>query len=133
MGLEADPNRRTITLFANPTESSPWIRPGVSAFMEIAIDSTSGFVLAIPRSAVVKDGITHVFFKRDPRDPNKAIRVEADLGVQDGRWIEVKSEIGPSDEVVMNGAYELKLATTRSGTTQKGGHFHADGTFHGDH
>ncbi|MEE2753966.1 MAG: hypothetical protein VX910_08295 [Candidatus Latescibacterota bacterium] len=133
VGLEADPDRRTITLFANPTESSPWIRPGVSAFMEIAIDSSSGFVLAIPRSAVVKDGITHIFFKRDPRDPNKAIRVEADLGVQDGRWIEVKSEIGPSDEVIMNGAYELKLATTGSGTTQKGGHFHTDGTFHGDH
>ena len=133
IGLEADPKRRTVTLFANPKEPKSWIRSGVSGFMEVASGSTSSVVLAIPRSAVVKDGITHVFFKRDSRAPDKAIRVEADLGVDDGRWIEVKSDIGPNDEVVLNGVYELKLATSGSGTTQKGGHFHADGTFHGKH
>lgn len=133
IGLEADPNRRTVTLFATPKDLRPWVRPGVSGFMEVAVESTGGFVLAIPRSAVVQDGITHVFFKRDPLDPNKAIRVEADLGVDDGRWIEIKSDLGPNDEVVFHGAYELKLATTGSGTAQKGGHFHADGTFHGEH
>lgn len=130
VGLEADPNHRTVTLFAKPKELRPWIRPGVSAFLEVAAESTEGVVLAIPRSAVVKDGITHVFFKRDPANANKAIRVEADLGVDDGRWIEVKSEVGPNDEVVLDGAYELKLATAQSGTAQKGGHFHADGTYH---
>lgn len=133
VGLEADPTKRTITLLATPNRIQPWIRPGVSAFMEVVTDSTSSPVLAIPRSAVVKDGINHVFFKRDPRNANKAIRIEADLGVNDGRWIEVKSDIGPNDEVVLDGAYELKLATSESGTSQKGGHFHADGTYHGDH
>lgn len=133
IGLSADPNQRTVTLFATPTEQQAWTRPGVSAFMEIAAESTGGGVLAIPRSAVVKDGITHVFFRRDPGDPNKAIRIEADLGVDDGRWIEIKSGLGPNDEVVLNGAYELKLATAMSGSTQKGGHFHADGSFHGEH
>jgi hypothetical protein len=34
------------------------------------------------------------------------------------------------DEVVLNGVYELKLAT--SSTAQKGGHFHPDGTFHAE-
>ncbi len=58
--------------------------------------------------------------------------VEADLGVNDGRWIEIRSELGPNDEVVLNGAYELKLASSQSGTSQKGGHFHADGSFHGE-
>lgn len=132
VGLSADPSARTMTLFAHPVEIRPWIRPGVSAFLEVAEESTGGIVLAIPRSAVVKDGITHVFFKRDPADANKAIRVEADLGVDDGRWIEVKSEVGPNDEVVLDGAYELKLATAQSGTAQKGGHFHADGTYHAE-
>jgi hypothetical protein len=79
----------------------------------------------------VKDGLTHVFFKRDPLDANKAIRVEADLGVDDGRWIGIKSELGPNDEVVLNGVYELRLASSQSGTSQKGGHFHADGSYHG--
>lgn len=133
VGLAADPDDRTITLFAQPSEIRPWIRPGVSAFLEVASKSTGGIVLAIPRSAVVKDGITHVFFKRDPNDANKAIRVEADLGVDDGRWVEVRSEVGPNDSVVLDGAYELKLATSQSGASQKGGHFHADGTFHEDH
>jgi multidrug efflux pump subunit AcrA (membrane-fusion protein) len=133
IGLDADPNQRTIPLYANPQESRPWSRPGVSAFLEVVTASTGGPVLAIPRSAVVKDGITHVFFKRDPLNPNKAIRVEADLGLDDGRWVEVKSDLGPNDEVVLQGAYELKLASAQSGTSQKGGHFHADGTYHGKH
>ena len=133
LGLDADPIQRTITLFANPLEHRPWARPGVSAFLEVSTATTGGLVLTIPRSAVVKDGITHVFFKRDPLDANKAIRVEADLGIDDGRWVEVKSELGPNDEVVLEGAYELKLASEQSGGSQKGGHFHADGTYHGKH
>jgi hypothetical protein len=133
LGLDADPGQRTIPLYATPLEPRPWARPGVSAFLEVVTASTGGPVLAIPRSAVVKDGITHVFFKRDPLDSNKAIRVEADLGLDDGRWIEVKSDLGPNDEVVLQGAYELKLASAQSGTSQKGGHFHADGAYHGKH
>ena len=101
--------------------------------LQLVTASTGGPVLAIPRSAVVKDGIIHVFFKRDPMDPNKAIRVEADLGLDDGRWVEVKSDLGPNDEVVLQGAYELKLASAQSGTSQKGGHFHADGAYHEKH
>jgi hypothetical protein len=133
LGLDADPGQRTIPLYANPQERRAWSRPGVSAFLEVVTASTGGPVLAIPRSAVVKDGITHVFFKRDPMNPNKAIRVEADLGLDDGRWVEVKSDLGPNDEVVLQGAYELKLASAQSGTSQKGGHFHADGAYHEKH
>jgi hypothetical protein len=133
LGLDADPGQRTIPLYANPLEQRPWSRPGVSAFLEVVTASTGGPVLAIPRSAVVIDGITHVFFKRDPMNPNKAIRVEADLGLDDGRWVEVKSDLGPNDEVVLQGAYELKLASAQSGTSQKGGHFHADGAYHEKH
>ena len=131
IALTADPEQRTVGLFAMPGELKSWVRPGVSAFLEIAEESSDGVILAIPRSAVVKDGITHVFFKRDPLDANKAIRIEADLGVNDGRWIEIKSDLGPNDEVVLNGVYELKLASSQSGSSQKGGHFHADGSYHG--
>ena len=95
IALGADPEQRTVGLFAMPSELKSWVRPGVSAFLEIAEESSDGVILAIPRSAVVKDGITHVFFKRDPLDANKAIRIEADLGVNDGRWIEIKSDLGP--------------------------------------
>jgi multidrug resistance efflux pump len=130
IGLEAHPEQRTMTLIASCDETHDWVRPGVSAYLEIATESTSGPAIAIPRTAIVKDGIVHVFFRRDPKDPNKAIRVEADLGVDDGFWVEIKSGLSLNDEVVLDGAYELKLATEQSGVTPKGGHFHADGTFH---
>jgi hypothetical protein len=132
IGLEAQPEQRTVTLLATPADIRPWIRPGVSAFLEVALESTGGLSHAIPRSAVVKDGIVHVFFRRDPADPNRAIRVEADMGVDDGRWVAIYSGLGPNDEVVLDGAYELKLASQQSGVAQKGGHYHADGTFHAD-
>lgn len=133
IGLEAHPDQRTVTLLATLEESRPWIRPGVSAFLEVVVESTGGPALAIPRAAVVKDGIVHVFFRRDPKDANKVIRLEADLGVSDGRWIALNSGVALNDEVVLNGAYELKLASQQSGVSQKGGHFHADGSFHGEH
>jgi hypothetical protein len=133
IGTEANPKRRTMVLYGFPDELKSWSRPGVSAFMEIVTDSSGGWTLAIPKSAIVKDGLTHVFFKRDPLNPNRAIRVEADMGVNDGRWMEIKSDIGPNDEVILHGAYELKLATETSGVSQKGGHFHADGSHHEDH
>ncbi|MBK9119388.1 MAG: hypothetical protein IPM18_07265 [Phycisphaerales bacterium] len=132
LGLEANPDNRTFTLIARPAELRPWMRPGVSAFLEVMAESSGGKALAIPRSAIVKDGITHVFFRRDPQNPNQAIRVEADMGVDDGRWVVIHSGLMRGDEVVLDGAYELKLATTQSGATLKGGHFHADGTFHGE-
>lgn len=133
IGLDAHPDNRTITLIARPAELRSWMRPGVSAFLEVVAASSGGKALAIPRSAIVKDGITHVFFRRDPQDPNKAIRIEADMGVDDGRWVVIQSGVMRGDEVVLDGAYELKLATAQSGTSQKGGHFHADGSYHGEH
>lgn len=132
IGLEAHPEQRTVTLLATPSESRAWVRPGISAFLEVVAETSGGPALAIPRAAIVKDGITHVFFRRDPQDPNKAIRVEADMGVDDGRWVAINSGISLNDEVILDGAYELKLASQQSGTSQKGGHFHADGTFHNE-
>lgn len=130
LGLEAHPENRTIALVAMPGEWSAWMRPGVSAFLEVVLESSGGVVLAVPVEAVVQDGLERVLFRRDPADANKAIRMEADVGASDGRWVEVRSGLMLGDEVVIGGVYELKLATSRSGQSQKGGHFHADGTFH---
>jgi multidrug resistance efflux pump len=133
LGLDAHPDNRTITLIGTPAELRPWMRPGVSAFLEVVVKSSGGEALAIPRSAIVKDGITHVFFRRDPQNPNQAIRIEADMGVNDGRWVVIQSGLMRGDEVVLDGAYELKLATAQSGASPRGGHFHADGSYHEEH
>jgi hypothetical protein len=133
IGLEAHPRERTITLLATPLERAEWVRPGVSAFLEVVVASTQAPALAVPTSAVVRDGLRHVLFRRDPGDPNKAIRIEADLGTSDGRWTVLNSGVMRGDEVVVAGAYELKIAADDSSSSQIGGHVHADGSFHDDH
>lgn len=132
-GIEADPVQRTIDLFVRPEDVGSdvtWARPGFAAFLEIETAGGAAPELCIPLAAVLQDGLHKVFFRRDPKDKDKVIRVEADLGLDDGRWVEVKSGLRDDDEVVLAGVYELMLAS--SGTATKGGHFHADGTFHAD-
>jgi len=126
-----DATQRTFDLCATPQQPATFLRPGIAVFVEITTIGTAEPVLAIPRSAVLQDGLQRVFFRRDPKDRDKVIRVEADLGVDDGRWVEIKSGLMDGDEVVTTGAYELVLASPAQAT--KGGHFHADGTWHEDH
>jgi multidrug efflux pump subunit AcrA (membrane-fusion protein) len=130
VGLVGDPAQRTIELLVAPEKVAPWARPGVSALLEIAVEDSAEPELAIPASAVVRDELTSIFFRRDPADPNKVIRMEADLGITDGKWVVVKSGVKEGDEIVLDGVYELKLAG--GGKAMGGGHFHADGTWHAD-
>lgn len=127
LGLSADAQERTVELIAVPSQLAAWARPGVSAHLEV---TTAGgqSELAIPLSSVIQDGLSKIIFRRDPQNPDKVIRIEADLGVNDGRWVVVQSGVGEGDEVVLDGVYQLMIAT--SGSVEKGGHFHPDGTFH---
>jgi hypothetical protein len=128
IGLEADHLDRTIEVVLMPEASAPWARAGVSGFAEIVLDDTEEAAPAVPASSVIQDGLNHVVFRRDPADPDQVIRLDADIGVSDGRWIALESGVKPGDEVVLDGVYELML--TGSGSMQPGGHFDPDGTFH---
>jgi multidrug efflux pump subunit AcrA (membrane-fusion protein) len=75
--------------------------------------------------------LASIIFRRDPKNPDKVIRMEADLGISDGKWVVVNSGLREGDEVVLDGVYELKLAG--GGKATGGGHFHADGTYHEAH
>jgi multidrug efflux pump subunit AcrA (membrane-fusion protein) len=112
IGLEADPDNRSIEIVVLPEKSVPWARPGVSAFLEIILDDSEEPELAIPKSSIVSDGLETVFFRRNPRNPDEAFRVQADLGPSDGKWTVVYSGLMEGDEVVLDGIYELKLATS---------------------
>ncbi len=127
LGLDADADERTIVLLMTPETAAGWARAGVAAHMEITLEG-GGAELAIPVSAVTRDGATPIIFRRDPKDVDTVIRMEADLGVSDGRWVVVKSGVKQGDEIVLDGVYQLMLAT--AGSVTKGGHFHPDGTFH---
>jgi hypothetical protein len=132
VGLEASADMRTVELIVTPDTIAPWARPGVSAYAEVVTDSSAESETAIPVAAVVQDELNRIFFRRDPKDPDKAIRIEGEFGVSDGNWIVVKSGVKAGDEVVMNGVFELKLASGKAGGPKGGGHFHADGTWHAD-
>lgn len=131
LGLGAHADDRTLDAYSTPADRAPWARDGASGYLEVTLKGGSE-ELAIPASAIVRDGATPILFRRDPADPDKAIRLEADLGLSDGRWIVIASGVREGDQVVLAGNYQLMLAT--SGSAPKGGHFHSDGTFHeGEH
>lgn len=136
LGTVGDPLQRTLDLFALPrpaTAAEPWpafVRAGVAVMLAVETKASGERELAIPSACVLPDGLQRVFFLRDPNDKDKVRRIEADLGVDDGRFVVVKSGLADGDEVVLAGAYELVLAS--SSAPQRGGHFHADGTFHAD-
>lgn len=127
----ADPERRTLDLILAPAEGSSapvWAKAGVSAFLEVVTSGDGKEELAVPLKCVARDGTAAIIFRRDPADPNKAIRMEADLGLDDGRWVVIRSGVAEGNEIVLDGVYQLMVAT--SGSISKGGHFHPDGTFH---
>lgn len=128
IGPTGNASDRTIELYVTPESSATWARPGAVVELEIELSQDSAPELAVPESAVQRDGLTPILFRRDPNDPDTVLRLEADLGESDGRWVEVLSGVREGDEIVLDGGFQLMLAT--SGTAQKGGHFHADGTFH---
>ena len=130
IGLTGDAKERTVDLFVAPDELRSWAKAGVSAHLEIALDPAARETLAIPLSAVQRDGLTPVIFRRNPDNMNEVERIEADLGKDDGRWVSVASGVRLGDQIVLDGAFQLMLAT--SGTIQKGGHFHSDGTYHAE-
>lgn len=128
---QASADTRTIDLIVLPKAVAPWAIDGVAGFLEITLAGEQAAQLAVPSACVVRDGLTPVLFRRDPRDADKVIRMEADVGPTDGRWVVVQSGVAEGNEIVHDGAYQLLVAT--SGSIQKGGHFHPDGSFHEGH
>lgn len=129
--LEAEAADRLADLIFIPSATPAWMRPGLSMRVAVQKRVEQSNSVAIPRDAIIQDGLDLIYFLRDHTNPDKVMRMVADIGAKDGRWVEIKSGLGTKDEVVLDGIYELKLASSASAT--KGGHFHADGTFHEAH
>jgi len=131
IGLTAHEDERTIPLYISPNGSASWVRAGVSAYLDIPREIAEA-ELAIPRASLVQEGLDTLFFRRDPRNPDRVLPVKADLGPTDGRWVVVRSGVKAGDEVVLDGAYALKLAGGGN-KAPDGYHYHADGQLHKNH
>jgi hypothetical protein len=132
LGLTADERDRTLSLYVTPSEIAPWAKAGVGGYLEVALAAEAPKQCAVPVAAVTQDGLEHVFYRRDPKDPDRALRVLADLGPSDGRWVVLKSGVKEGDEVVLDGVYALKLSSSGQ-QAPEGYHYHADGALHKNH
>ncbi len=131
IGPMADAIDRSVDLIARPVDATGlpiWVRPGVTANLEVVLTGSPDEELAIPVGATIRDGLKTLIFRRDPQNPNQVTTIEADLGPSDGRWVVVQSGLKEGDQVVLGGIYPLKLSQQAGGT--QAGHFDPDGTFH---
>ena len=133
LGLTAHPTERTISVYLTPDIVAPWAKAGISAYLEVTVSTDAPERMAIPLAAVIQDGLERIYFRRDPKNPDRALRVVADLGEDDGRWIAVKSGVKEGDEVVLEGVYALKLTDSGESQAPDGYHYHADGALHKNH
>ena len=131
LGPVADAKDRSVDLIARPERGAAlpaWVRPGVTANLDVVLSGNAEEELAIPVAATIRDGLKTILFRRDPEHPDQVTKVDADLGASDGRWVVVQSGLKEGDQVVLSGIYPLKLSQQAGGT--QAGHFDPDGTFH---
>jgi hypothetical protein len=132
LGPTVHPEARTLSLYVQPERIAPWARAGVAALLEVITAESPQRELAVPQAAIVQDGLERIVFRRDPDDPDVALRVSVALGADDGRWVVLRGGVEEGDEVVLNGAYALKLSGGKQAAPE-GYHFHADGQLHKNH
>ena len=124
----AERKTRRIALEAivpNPDRKLP---DGLSASARVLVKESANEEVLLPLDCIVSDGLEKIVFLRDPDKANVVIRTPVELGLSGGGMVEVISGLLDGDTVVEKGKHQLKQAG--QGKAPKGGHFHADGTWH---
>ena len=129
--LLADHRTRRVQVEAVVAVPNVVLPAGLSAIARVLVEESSADEVLVPEDCVAIDGLEAVVFRRDPNDKNVVVRTPVDLGRRGAGQVEVFSGVMVGDEVVRDGIYQLKQ--TGKGRTPKGGHVHADGTWHEDH
>lgn len=129
IGLEAEGGLIPVyAVFRDKVVSS---RVGARGSFVCEADRSAEEMWCVPRGAIVRVGLKSVVFLRDEHDHDRFLAHEVRPGVSAGGLTAVEGlEVDDDTEVVVEGAYELKLALPQEGAAKSSGHFHADGTFH---
>ena len=127
----SDAKTRSLLVEALVKNPDGKLRAGSSATGELLTSVSKNDEVLIPLDCVVRDGLELIVFRRDPAKRNEVIRVPVALGARSAGWAEVMAGVGAQDELVRDGVHQLKQ--TGLGKADAGGHFHADGTWHGEH
>ena len=126
----ADVVTRRVQIEAIIPNTERRLPQGLSATAYVRVAESRHDEVLVAENCVVADGLEMVVFRRDPDDPQFVIRSPVELGLRGGGRVEVLAGLLEGDSVVEKGIYQLKQLG--SGKAPQAGHFHADGSFHGD-
>lgn len=105
-------------------------RIGESVALTIEIAAAGEPVVAVPSTAIFREGITPTVLVRDDHDEDRFETRSVTPGKTVNGWTEV-TDLPAGTEVVVKGLYELRQALPSDGAAKRvAGHFHADGKFH---
>jgi RND family efflux transporter MFP subunit len=124
----ADPRTRTVRVEARIPGDGSAYADGASAVAAVLLARSTSEEVLVPAQSVVQDELDTILFRRDPAKTDQVIRTPISIGRRADGWVEVLSEVGEGDEVVMAGVHQLRL--TGIGKAPANGHFHSDGTWH---
>ncbi len=127
----AHADTRMIEVLAQVPNPDGVFAHGISVMAQVQVQEGRSDEVLIPARCVVLDGLETIVFRRDPSDPGKVIRTPVEIGGRGAKLVEVLAGVLDGDQLVADGVYQLKQ--TGIGRAPQGGHFHADGSFHGDH
>lgn len=104
IGRALDPATRTLRVEMSIPKSTEVMLPGMTGRASIVIDTNERSML-VPFTAVLKlEETAYVYVVReDEQGTPRARRVEVELGVDLGDWVEVTKGIVPTDNVVYTG------------------------------
>lgn len=111
IGLELDPETRTLPVWLMVENPDGKLRPGMFAKAAILLAKNSE-ALAVPKTAVLEDGGEKFVFVRTGDTFNRA---DVQTGAEDDRNVEIKDGLVPDDEVVTQGQRELYTAWLTGG------------------
>ena len=109
-----DPLSRTVKVWIQVANPESLLKPGMFARASVIL-RRNGTALTIPNSAVIEaNGEKFVFVRKD----KKFIRVEVNIGANDGQYSEITDGLVPGDEVVTQGNRQVYTMWLTGGQLQ---------------
>jgi len=103
VGLELDPDKRTLPIWVSVKNSDWKLKPDMFAKAAIVLAKNEG-VLSVPKDAILEAGGEKFVFVQTADTLN---RVDVQTGVSDDRFVEIKDGLVPDDVVVTDGKREV--------------------------
>lgn len=116
---QVDPESRTVRARVDLPNPGRRLKPGMFARVSMAGGEEAAAVLAVPRSAVQRDGGESIVFVRTA--PGRFERREVEIGRTTDDLVEILGGLAEGDEVVTEGAFLLR---SQASAEELGGHHH---------